>query len=1055
MLLQQHQSLDLQSIQTMKKALIGLAVTFVLVIGALFALPFLFKDAIVEQIKKAANENLTATLGFTDVDISLFRHFPQLAVGLEGLEITGQGPFDGVKLVQCEQLDVSLDLWEAIFGENIVVQGLFFEKPDIRVYVLRDGRANYDITKPEPPGTVATSSSDSKIKLEGYAINDGKVLYDDRSLDMRMELSGLNHTGSGEFTADIYDLVMETTADALSVDYGGVGYLNKAKADWKATLNMDMIKSKYTLKDNDLKVNALEVLLDGWVELPNDDDVLMDLKFSTPTNTFKSFLSIIPGAYTKDFDGVQANGTIQFDGFARGKYNETSYPAFTLNLKASNADFKYPSLPLGVSNINVDMSVKSPSQSLNAMTVNIPKFSLRIGSNPLEGYFNLKTPVSDPTIDTKIKGTLNLTELSKAFPLEGVQELSGIIKANVMMKAAMSQIDRGDYASVDMSGDFDITNMNYRAEGTPPVKIIHLNATLSPEKVDIRTFDARLGRSDLRASGKIDNVLAYFSTTKTMKGSLNFTSSNFDANEWMTEEPADGSKVPTDAPPAAGSTEVFDRWDFAVDGKINRLAYEDYKLTDVAMKGHFTPNKMDIANFGLKLGASDLSGNGQILNAWNYLFDNQTMLGVVNLSSNYFDLNQFMTDETTASTSKTAEKPVEEIIPVPENMDMTINADFKTVRYTDLTIKNLDGQIKVKNSVASLGDCTAEIIGGLVAWNGSYDTRNLAKPAFNMDLALQNIGFREAYTNFTSVKSLAPIAQLIDGKFNMTLSMSGILGKDMMPDLTTLSAAGFIETLNAIIKNFKPLNDIGAKLNVDYLKQLELKNTRNWFEIKNGMVTVKPFNVQMRDVAMQISGSHGLNSDMNYQFITKTPRKALGTAANSGLDLLTKEAAKYKVNIAQGEYINVRFDVTGTMKNPKVAFKVLGSDGESTIQDQASATLKQTAKKAQDSLMKVGQAELDKAKGKAQAEIDKYTDSLKREADRQAKAAADKAAQQVKDEAGKIIGKELGDKVGEQVGQEAGKKAGEVINDPKAQKTTEEVKKKLDEWDPFKKKKKN
>jgi len=1044
----------------MKKVLIGLAIAFVLILGALFTLPFLFKDQIVEEIKKAANDNLTATLEFTDVDISLFRHFPQLAVGLEGLEITGQGPFEGVKLVQCEQLDITVDLWEAIMGDNVVIQGLFFEKPDIRVYVLRDGRANYDITKPEPPGTVATTSVlDNKIKLEAYAISDGKILYDDRSLDMRAEIKGLNHSGSGEFTSDIYDLVMETAIEALSVDYGGIGYLSKAKVDWKSILNVDMLKSKYSFKENNLKINALEVLLDGWVEMPKED-ILMDIKFGTPQNTFKSFLSIIPGAYTKDFDGVQANGNVQFDGFVRGKYNETTYPAFTLNLNVGKADFKYPSLPLGVSNINLDMSVKSPSQSLNAMTVSIPKFSLRIGSNPLEGYFNLKTPVSDPTVDTKIIGTLNLSELSKAFPMEGVKELSGIVKANVKAKAAMSQIDRGDYASVDMSGDFDITNMTYRAEGSPDVKIIRLNTSLSPEKVDIRTFDARLGRSDLRASGKIDNVLAYFSTTKTMKGALNFQSSNFDANEWMTEAPVDDSKVPTDGPPPPNSEEaLFDRWDFAVDGKINRLAYEDYKLTDVAMKGHFTPNKMNIENFGLKLGASDLSGSGQILNAWNYLFDNQTLMGVINLNSNYFDLNQFMTDDAPATTAKTAaapaEKPVEEIIPVPENIDMTINADFKNVRYTDLMLKNMDGQVRVKNSVASLNDCTAEVIGGLMAWNGSYDTRDLSKPVFNMDLALQNIGFREAYTNFASVKSLAPIAQLINGTFNTTLSMSGILGKDMMPDLNTLTAAGFIETLNAVINNFKPLSEIGNKLNVDYLKQLDLSNTRNWFEIKNGLVTIKPFNVQMRDVAIQIGGSHGLNSEMNYQFLTKTPRLALGSTANAGLDFLAKEASKYKVNIAQGEFINVRFDVTGTMSNPKVAFKVLGSDGQSTIKEQAAATLEQSVEKAKDSLRNLGQAELDKVKGKAQAEIDRYTDSLKREAERQAKAAAERAAQQVKDEAGKVIGKELGDKVGDKVGDEVGKKAGEVINDPKNQKTTDEVKKKLDEWDPFKKKKKN
>lgn len=113
----------------------------------------------------------------------------------------------------------------------------------------------------------------------------------------------------------------------------------------------------------------------------------MDLTFGTPANTFKSLLSIIPGAYTKDFGNVQANGTVQFAGFAKGTYNETTYPAFKLNFKVGNADFKYPGSALGVSNINVDASINSTSSRLNDMTVNIPKFSLKIGSRPARRLF--------------------------------------------------------------------------------------------------------------------------------------------------------------------------------------------------------------------------------------------------------------------------------------------------------------------------------------------------------------------------------------------------------------------------------------------------------------------------------------------------------------------------------------------------------------------------------------------------------------------------------------------------------------------------------------------
>lgn len=1034
----------------MKKILFGIAITLLLLLVALVSLPYFFKDEIIAQVKAAANESLTAKVEFKDVDVSVFRHFPKLSIGLEGLDVTnGPGPFEGVKLVQCPRLDVTVDLWSAIFGSSIVVNGLFFEQPDIRVYALSNGDANYDITKPDPAaGTTTSASESSPVKLERYGISDGKILYDDRGLDMKLELAGLDHTGSGEFTADLYDFVMETEAKALSVNYGGIQYLSHAHADWKATLGADMKNMKFAFKDNDLKVNDLQLLLDGWVQMPeNSEDIRMDLTFGTPANTFKSLLSIIPGAYTQDFGDVQANGTVQFSGFAKGTYNEKTYPAFKLDFKVGNADFKYPSLPLGVSNINVDASINSPSARMNDMTVNIPKFSLRIGSNPLEGYFNLKTPETNPTVDTKINGTLNLAELSKAFPLEGVQELAGIIKANMMIKASMNQIEQQQYDQVNMAGNFAMTGISYRADDMPPVKINQLTTSLTPQRLDIQTFDAKLGKSDLRASGSIDNVLAYFSTNKTMRGNLQFSSAYFDANEWLEEpEPAaTASKVPSDVPAATTTEKVFDRWDFTVDGKIGRLKYDTYDLSDMTMKGHFMPNKMSVDDFGMKIGGkSDLRGSGQILNAWNYLFDNQTVAGTVNLQSSYFDLNQFMTEDTptTSKGAAAAETPVESVVPVPENMDMTLNASFDKIKYTTYDLNNLDGKIIVKNEVAKLQDCTANLLGGQVALNGEYNTQNLAKPAFNMDMALQNMGFKESFQNFLTVKTLAPVAQLIDGKFNTTLSLSGLLGKDMTPDFNTLSAAGFLETISAVFNNFKPMNNIADKLNIEYLKKLELGNTKNWFEIKDGRVTIKPFNVQVRDISMQIGGSHGLSSEMAYQIVTKTPRKALEKSGlgvvNSGLNLLSKEASKAGVSIAQGEFINVRFDLTGTLFNPKVGMKVLGSDGQSTIKEEAGATLQAGIDKAKDSLANVANRELDKAKEKAKA----AADSLARVAQQKAQEAADKAAQQVKD------------KVGEKVGEKVNEKATEVLGDD-GQKKVDDVKKKLDDWDPFKKKKKN
>ena len=162
----------------MKKVLFGLAIFLFLLLGALIAIPYFFKDEIIAQVKTAANESLTAKLEFADVDISVFRHFPQLSLGLEGLEITnGPGPFEGVKLVQCERLDVAVDLWSAIFGKEVIIKGLFFKKPDIKVYALSNGQANYDITKPDDSAAKAADTGESApVKLKNYEVLHGACI---------------------------------------------------------------------------------------------------------------------------------------------------------------------------------------------------------------------------------------------------------------------------------------------------------------------------------------------------------------------------------------------------------------------------------------------------------------------------------------------------------------------------------------------------------------------------------------------------------------------------------------------------------------------------------------------------------------------------------------------------------------------------------------------------------------------------------------------------------------------------------------------------------------
>src|SRR5688572_17133091 len=87
----------------------------VLVIAAI-AIPYFFKGKIMSLVKTELNKQLVADVDFKDVDISLIRHFPRLAVALEDLSVVNRAPFAGDTLFAVKKIDLALNLMSVIKG---------------------------------------------------------------------------------------------------------------------------------------------------------------------------------------------------------------------------------------------------------------------------------------------------------------------------------------------------------------------------------------------------------------------------------------------------------------------------------------------------------------------------------------------------------------------------------------------------------------------------------------------------------------------------------------------------------------------------------------------------------------------------------------------------------------------------------------------------------------------------------------------------------------------------------------------------------------------------
>jgi hypothetical protein len=560
----------------MKKIVISFAVVLLLLVGAVVAVPFLFKDKINAAVKAAINENVNAKVDYGDFSLSLIRSFPNFSFSLNDLSVTGVNDFKGDTLTHINNISFTVDLMSVIEGKQYKLISLVVDEPNVFAKVNYKGKANWDIMKPSPE----TKKEETKFsaQLKKILIKKGLITYNDLKGGIAAKIVNLNFEGSGDVTQDLYILETLTGVDALTVKSGGVAYLNDAKLNAKLDVEVDSKNSKYTFKENEISLNALALGFDGFVQTISET-VNLDVKFKTKQAEFKSILSMIPAVYKKDFDKVKTSGKLVLDGSIKGKYLGEDYPAFNLNLKVDNAMFQYPALPTAVRNIQIATKVDKPQGKLDLTVIDVQKLHADLGSDPIDARIKVRTPISDPNVDATVKGSLNLANIPKLYPLEGVKTITGLLALNIDFKGRQSDIDNKRYETIKASGNATVTNLVYDGVETPmPVKVSNLQLAFNPRNVTLSNLSAVLGRSDIQASGTLDNFLAYAFGKGDLVGVINLKSNVFDANQFIGKDEKPQTKKDT-------VTEFFrvpKAIDFTANSQFGKIFYEKLVLSNVS-----------------------------------------------------------------------------------------------------------------------------------------------------------------------------------------------------------------------------------------------------------------------------------------------------------------------------------------------------------------------------------------------------------------------------------------------------------------------------------------
>lgn len=614
-----------------KKILIALAVIIVLLISAAIVLPIVFKDDIIALATEEANKNLKADVELGDIDLSLFQNFPDFTLTIHNVKVTGREPFEGVELANIKAVILSLDLMSVISGDKIQINTVGLDEPNLHVIVMPDGTANYDIAKASDEAEAEeeevvesdTASSGFAIGLQEYFIRKANIIYDDRAGGMYAKLSNFTHEGSGDFTQDDFLLKTVTTADAITYRMDGTSYLNRTELDMKFDIKMNLPNMRFEFDENHVRLNALHLGFDGFVAMPPQDNpdaeapIDMDITFETKETTFKSILSMIPAVYMTDFEGVETNGSLALDGFAKGRMIGDQLPAFALNLIVNDAMFHYPDLPRSAENIAIDLHVNNPGGTDDQTIVDLKKLHVELGGNPVDVVLYMATPISDPFIRSNINADIDLATMKDVIPLEEGQSLAGQIKSNIQLEGNQSTLDKEQYDQFKAEGSLLINNLDYKDPSIAYATTINiLDLEFAPAYADLKELDVKVGRSDISMVGRVDNIVAWYVADAPLKGNFNLASDLLDLNEFMSDDEESTEDQPSDSAEGTESTEesgvaeIPAGFDFTLTTNIKKLIYDNIDITNVNGVVTMADQRASMKNLDMNMMDGGLNMNG-------------------------------------------------------------------------------------------------------------------------------------------------------------------------------------------------------------------------------------------------------------------------------------------------------------------------------------------------------------------------------------------------------------------------------------------------------------
>ena len=560
--------------------------------------------------------------------------------------------------------------------------------------------------------------------------------------------------------------------------------------------------------------------MEGFLQ-NNEEDIAIDFKVLAPETDFREIYSLIPHAFTEEYADMSIGGTASIDAKVNGTYNKDLklFPGYELKIDVLNGSVKYPTMPKTIKDIGASIHILNENGDPNLTSVEIPNFRFSMAQDRFDGRLLLK-PLGekDKSIDLGISCGINLKDWKNVLPLDHIKTLSGNIQSDIVIKAKHSDVKSKNYNKAIFAGNARMQSFTMEGDSIPSVTLNYASLDLHPSEMKLTGKGLTIDGSDADIELSIlDPFKMIFE--KSINGNLSSKSKKINLSEY----PYRGNK--TDASKSSFELPIMN---LKFDSGIDQLLTKDYTGENLSISGTFIEDRIDIVEANGTLNGNAIEARGKLENINEFMDGSGFLEGELFLNSNAVDFNSFLRDKQV--------NPGTNNMIIPNRINLTINATVGKSNYGNWNLSEIGLSGAMRGGSLMVETFEAQTLGGKILGSGIYLTEQGKNPKLGFKLDLSNIGFKDAFKSIGTFRYLAPLAEYISGYFNTTLVMESELDHSFAPVLNTLDASGYLETLEGKISGFGPLSALGKKIGVDKLSEWAIRNSKNWFEVEDGMV---------------------------------------------------------------------------------------------------------------------------------------------------------------------------------------------------------------------------